>query len=49
MTSILHDTRAWFFLLVGAGMLLMICALAGLGTVMRPVRWSERRGQRSVA
>ena len=40
---ILHDIRAGFFLLMGLAMLAMICAVAALSTVMRPVRWAERR------
>lgn len=40
---ILQDARAWFFLVMGLAMLAMICAVAALGTVMRPVRWAERR------
>jgi hypothetical protein len=40
---ILHDVRAAFFLMLGLLMLAMICAAAALGTVMRPVRWADRR------
>ena len=40
---ILHDVRAAFFLMMGLLMLAMICAIAALGTVMRPVRWADRR------
>ena len=40
---ILHDVRGGFFLLVGFAMLALICAVAALGTVMRPVRWVDRR------
>ena len=40
---ILHDLRAGFFLLVGLAMLALICAVAALSTVMRPVRWADRR------
>ena len=40
---ILHDMRAGFFLFVGLAMLAMICAVAALSTVMRPVRWADRR------
>jgi len=40
---ILHDIRAGFFLLIGLAMLAMICAVAALSTVMRPVRWADRR------
>jgi hypothetical protein len=39
----LHDVRAGFFLLVGFAMLALICAVAALSTVMRPVRWADRR------
>ena len=40
---ILQDVRAAFFLMLGLLMLAMICAVAALGTVMRPVRWADRR------
>ena len=40
---ILHDVRAGFFLMVGLVMLAFICAVAALSTVMRPVRWADRR------
>ena len=40
---ILNDVRAAFFLMMGLVMLAMICAVAALGTVMRPVRWADRR------
>jgi hypothetical protein len=40
---ILHDIRAGFFLLMGLAMLAMICAVAALSTIMRPVRWADRR------
>jgi CO/xanthine dehydrogenase Mo-binding subunit len=40
---ILHDVRAGFFLMIGLVMLAFICAVAALSTVMRPVRWAERR------
>jgi hypothetical protein len=47
MTPIfLHDLRGGFFLLVGFAMLAFICAVAALGTVMRPVRWADRRAGR---
>jgi len=39
----LHDVRAGFLLLVGFAMLALICAVAALSTVMRPVRWADRR------
>jgi hypothetical protein len=41
--ALLHDVRAGFFLLVGLAMLALICAVAALSTVMRPVRWADRR------
>jgi hypothetical protein len=40
---ILHDVRAAFFLMLGLLMLAMICTVAALGTVMRPIRWADRR------
>jgi hypothetical protein len=39
----LHEVKGGFFLLVGFAMLAFICALAALGTVMRPIRWADRR------
>jgi len=38
-----HDVRAAFYLLIGFIMLALICAITALGTVMRPLRWAERR------
>lgn len=46
MIPVLHDVRAAFFLVIALAMLVTICALAGLGTVLRPVRWAERKGYR---
>ena len=46
MIPVLHDMRAAFFLVIALGMLVFICAMAGLGAVLRPVRWSERTGYR---
>jgi hypothetical protein len=43
MNHIPHDIRAAFYLLIGFVMLTMISAVAALDTVMRPMRWSERR------
>ena len=43
MSHVMHDVRAGFLLAVGLAMLVLICAVAGLGAVMRPARWSERR------
>ena len=43
MIPVLHDVRAGFFLFVALAMLAFICAVAGLGAVMRPIRWSDRR------
>lgn len=40
---ILHDVRGGFFLIVGLAMLVFICAVASLSTVMRPVRWADRK------
>jgi hypothetical protein len=44
MIPVLHDVRAAFFLVIALAMLVLICALAGLGTVLRPVRWVDRQG-----
>ncbi|MDF0664919.1 MAG: hypothetical protein P0119_02460 [Nitrospira sp.] len=46
MIPVLHDVRAAFFLLIALAMLVFICALAGLGAVLQPSRWSERKGRR---
>jgi Tfp pilus assembly protein PilX len=46
MIPVLHDMRAGFVLVVALAMLVFICAVAGLGAVLRPVRWSERKGYR---
>jgi hypothetical protein len=42
MIPILHDMRAAFFLVIALAMLVFICALAGIGAVLQPVRWSDR-------
>ena len=46
MIPFLHDVRAGFFLVLALGMLLFICAIAGLGAVLRPVRWADRKSFR---
>lgn len=46
MIPVLHDVRAAFFLVIALAMLLFICALTGLGAVLRPVRWTDRKGYR---
>jgi len=46
MIPVLHDVRAGFFLVVALTMLVFICAIAGLGAVLRPVRWSDRKSLR---
>jgi hypothetical protein len=43
MIPVLHDVRAAFFLVIALAMLLFICAIAGLGAVLQPVRWSDRK------
>lgn len=43
MIPVLHDVRAGFFLVVALAMLAFICAIAGLGAVLRPVRWADRK------
>jgi len=40
---VLHEVRAGFLLMVGLAMLAFICAVAALGTVMRPARWADRK------
>jgi hypothetical protein len=44
MIPILHDMRAAFFLVIALAMLLLIGAMAGLGAVLQPIRWSDRKG-----
>jgi hypothetical protein len=46
MIPVLHDVRAAFVLVIALAMLLFICALAGMGVVLQPVRWSDRKGYR---
>lgn len=46
MIPVLHDMRAAFFLVIALAMLVFICALAGVGAVLQPVRWSDRKGYR---
>lgn len=46
MIPVLHDMRAAFFLVIALAMLLFICAIAGMGAVLRPVRWADRIGHR---
>lgn len=46
MIPMLHDMRAAFYLMIALAMLLFICALAALGVVLQPVRWSDRKGYR---
>ena len=46
MIPMFHEMRAAFFLMVALAMLVLICALAGLGAVLQPVRWSDRKGDR---
>ena len=46
MIPMLHDMRAAFFLMIALGMLLLICAVAALGAMLQPVRWSDRKGYR---
>ena len=36
------ELKAWFFLAASFVMLLVICGLAMLGLLTRPMRWSER-------
>ena len=39
----LHDLKGGFFLIASFGLLAVICAIAALGTIMRPQRWCERQ------
>ena len=44
----MHDLKGGFFLLASFVMLALICAIAALGTVMRPQRWCERQTRLSI-
>lgn len=46
MVPVLHDVKAGFVLVVALALLLLICAVAGLGAILRPVRWADRRALR---
>jgi hypothetical protein len=46
MIPVLHDVKAGFVLVLALAFLLLICAVAGLGAVLRPVRWSDRKALR---
>jgi hypothetical protein len=46
MFPVFHDMRSALFLIIALAMLLFICAIAALGAVTRPVRWSERKAYR---
>lgn len=43
MIPMMHDVKAGFFLMAVLAMLLFICAIAALGTVLQPIRWSDRK------
>lgn len=43
MVPVLHDVKAGFVLVMAVAMIVLICALAGLGAVLRPVRWADRK------
>jgi hypothetical protein len=36
------ELKAWFFLAASFVLLLVICGLAMVGVLTRPLRWSER-------
>jgi hypothetical protein len=38
-----HDVKAALILVIALAMVVFICAVAGLGAVLRPVRWSDRK------
>jgi hypothetical protein len=42
----LHDVKAAVILVAAVAMLVFICAVAGLGAVLRPVRWADRKAFR---
>lgn len=46
MIPVLHDVRAACYLAVAVAMVVLICVLASLGAVLRPVRWADRQGYR---
>jgi hypothetical protein len=46
MIPVLHDVRAGLFLMIALAMLAFICAVAALGALVRPVRWSDRKAYR---
>jgi Tfp pilus assembly protein PilX len=46
MVPVWHDVKAGFFLVVVLAMLVFICAIAGLGAMLRPIRWSDRKATR---
>lgn len=46
MISALHEVKAAAILVIALGMVVLIGALAGLGAVLRPIRWSDRRAFR---
>ncbi len=46
MVPVLHDVKAGFVLVIALAMLLLICAVAGLGAILRPVRWADRKSLR---
>jgi hypothetical protein len=43
MIPMLQDIRAWFLLVLALAMVVFICAIAGMGLVLRPVRWADRK------
>ncbi len=40
----LDEIRAAFVLMIALAMLVFICALASLGAVQQPDRWTDRKG-----
>lgn len=37
-----HEIKGWLFLVASLLLLSMICCLAMLGLLTRPIRWSDR-------
>jgi hypothetical protein len=41
-SMMMYEVKGWFFLVASFILLLVICGLATLGLLTRPLRWSER-------
>ena len=47
--TIMNEMKAWFFLVASVALLLVICGLATLGLLTRPVRWEAKDHSLRVA